>query len=326
MVEKIKNFFLEKEKPFTKKRELKTGNIKKLFFTCVGGLMLLLLVVPDRKNSQSENETFRTTEKLHEPNSSGPDSSGLDSELEAINKQTLKTLSGNNSFRKTKKSLDYLYLDSGNNQHSGRNKRQDNSSDSMIISRDGFSGNTLPISFQIPLVLSRGLKIDGNTEIPVKALVTEDVFYRKNLVIPKGSSFFGLAGFSELERVQIKWHLVQFPVGIQKKIEALSLGMDGRLGVPGKLSGNFSKNLIGSGLSNVIGAYARGSMETTVFGQNRGGHKNGLRNAAAQVATEYGDNLSENMKRKIRWITVPPETRLYALVTKPFLLGGTGHE
>ena len=87
----------------------------------------------------------------------------------------------------------------------------------MIISRDGFSGNTLPISSQVPLTLSRGLKIDGNTEIPVKALVTEDVFYRKNLVIPKGSSFFGHAGFSELERVQIKWHLVQFPVGIQKK-------------------------------------------------------------------------------------------------------------
>ncbi len=87
--------------------------------------MLLLLVIPDQRNSQGENEIFRTTEKLNEPDSSGPDlsgsdSSGLDSELEAINQQTLKTLSGNNSFRKTKKSLSYLYLDSGNNRKSNR--------------------------------------------------------------------------------------------------------------------------------------------------------------------------------------------------------------
>ncbi len=106
MVEKIKNFFFEEEKPFTKKRDLKAENIKKLFFICIGGLVLLLLIIPDQRNSQSENETFRTTEKLHEPDSSGSDSFGSDlfgpdSELEAINQQTLKTLSGNNGFRKT---------------------------------------------------------------------------------------------------------------------------------------------------------------------------------------------------------------------------------
>ena len=227
---------------------------------------------------------------------------------------------------KTPKSLDYLYMGKRSSRGNSGNAHDRSQKDSsMIIQREDLK-NALPISFRILLNLPHELKVDDNSEIPVSALVVEDVFYRKNLVIPKGSSFFGYTGFTRSQRVQVKWHLVQFPNGIERKIEALSLGMDKRLGIPGKLSGNFSKNLMGSGLSKIVGAYARGSMETTVFGQNRGGHKNGLRNAAAEAATEYGENLSENMRKKIRWITVASNTRFYAIITKPFLLGGADHD
>ncbi len=329
MIEKIKNIFLKEPKPFTTKRDLKTGLIKKFFFIGLAGLILFLLMIPGSKKNQDEN-SFKITEDkspnesgLPGSDSPGSDSFGSDPEIEAMNQKTLETLSGNNGSRKKSKILDYLYLGKkGSGNRIGQNKKDS----SMIIQREDFK-NALPISSRVLLTLSRELKIDGSTEIPVQAFVTNDVYYRENLVIPKGSSFFGHAGFSESQRVQIKWHMVQFfPIGTQKKVEALSLGLDGRLGIPGKLSGNFSKNLVGSGLSKVIGAYARGSMETSVFGQNKGGHKNGLRGAAAQAAKDYGENFSQDMQKKVRWITLPPDTKLYALITKPFPLGGISYE
>ena len=339
MVEKLKNIFLEREKPFTKKRDLKKELIVSSSLVCLACLVIILLMIPDSK-SKDEN-SFTSKENSSESGLSDSGLSGSDlfvlggHELSGINEKTLKTLSGGGDFRKTPKNLDYLYLGKRDLKSRGSGRDFDRSSDShsvsshdgkdssMIIQRKDMK-NALPISFRVLLNLPHELKVDDSSEIPVSALVVDDVFYRENLVIPKGSSFFGYTSFIHSERVQVKWHLVQLPNGIERKIEALCLGMDRRLGIPGKLSGNFSKNLMGSGLSKVIGAYARGSMETTIFGQNRGGHKNGLRNAAAEAATEYGESLSENMRKKIRWITVASDTKFYAIITKPFSLEGEG--
>ena len=104
MVEKLKNIFLEKEKSFTKKRDLKKGLIIKSFFVCLVCLLIILLMIP---NSKSEDEdSFNSKEKSsNESGFSDSNLSGLSSshELSRINEKTLETLSGSGGFRKNSK-------------------------------------------------------------------------------------------------------------------------------------------------------------------------------------------------------------------------------
>jgi type IV secretory pathway VirB10-like protein len=307
MVDRIKKIFLKEPLPFTNKRDLNWQVIKKATAVSLLSLVVVLLIMPapDESNATFVEERHQTyVEK--------------ENEVEKINNETLEVLSGGSKYRKAPSNLNHLYGSSSSASSSDKN------TGSMIIARNDLqSGNTLPMSSTIPLILPASIKVEGQ-QIPVMALVTQDVYYKENLAIPKGSSLFGHASTSTGNRVSIEWIQVQFADGSEKKIQATSMGADGRIGVAGELNGNAATNTLGLGLTKLIGAYAEGSQETGPFGANRGGHENGLRNAVAETARDRSEDWARQLQEQVRWVTIREGTALNALVTQPFVFRDPG--
>ncbi|MCB9072291.1 MAG: hypothetical protein H6623_01620 [Bdellovibrionaceae bacterium] len=305
MVEIVKNIFLKDPLPFTEKRDLNWPLIKKLSIFGVIALVLVLLVLPEPE-AQVESFSEERPQTLAE----------RESEIEKINNDTLDLLSKGQSRNSPSKGLNHLY----GAQASDSSKH----SSSMVIARtDLNSGNTMPMSSTIPLTISTDVKVEGS-QIPIMALVTNDVYYKESLAIPKGSSMFGHASVSESDRVHIDWSLVQFANGEEKKIQATSMGFDGRIDIPGESHGNGVTNAFGHTLSKVVAAYAEGSKETGPLGANRGGHTNGVRNAVAETARDRSEAWAQDLQKQVRWITLKAGTNFHALVTQPFVFRDPG--
>lgn len=305
MVEIVKNIFLKDPLPFTEKRDLNWPLIKKLSIFGVIALVLVLLVLPEPE-AQVESFSEERPQTLAE----------RESEIEKINNDTLDLLSKGQSRNSPSKGLNHLY----GAQASDSSKH----SSSMVIARtDLNSGNTMPMSSTIPLTISTDVKVEGS-QIPIMALVTNDVYYKESLAIPKGSSMFGHASVSESDRVHIDWSLVQFANGEEKKIQATSMGFDGRIDIPGESHGNGVTNAFGHTLSKVVAAYAEGSKETGPLGANRGGHTNGVRNAVAETARDRSEAWAQDLQKQVRWVTLKAGTNFHALVTQPFVFRDPG--
>jgi type IV secretory pathway VirB10-like protein len=305
MVGKVKDVFLKEPLPFTDKRDLNWSVIKKSGILSLIGLVFALLLMPEPKAKStdfSEERPQTIAEK--------------ESEIDKINNDTYNLISGGNNFD-SKSKLSGLYKKEpspSNHKHAS----------SMVIARNDLnSGNTLPMSSKIQFSLPTALKVEGS-QMPVMAIVTNDVYYKESLAIPKNSSLFGHASFGENERVTINWKLVQFADGSEKKIQAGTVGLDGRMGVPGNLKGNSTANVAGQTISNVIAAYAQGSMQTGPLGANRGGHENGMRNAVSVTAKDRSEAWAEDLQKQVRWIEVDAGTSAFALVTQPFVFRDPG--
>lgn len=305
MVEIVKNIFLKDPLPFTEKRDLNWPIIKKLSIFSVIALILVLLVLPEPE-AQVESFSEERPQTLAE----------RESEIEKINNDTLDLLSKGQSRNSPPKGLNHLYgaQTSDSSKHSS----------SMVIARtDLNSGNTMPMSSTIPLTISTDVKVEGS-QIPIMALVTNDVYYKESLAIPKGSSMFGHASVGESDRVHVDWSLVQFANGEEKKIQATSMGFDGRIDIPGESHGNGITNTFGHTLSKLVAAYAEGSRETGPLGANRGGHTNGVRNAVAETARDRSDAWAQDLQKQVRWVTLKAGTNFHALVTQPFVFRDPG--
>ena len=305
MVDKIKNVFLKEPLPFTDKRDLNWGFIKKSSFISIFGLIFILLLMPEEEaqtNDFSEERPQTLAEK--------------ESEIDKINNDTLSLLSKNRPHH-VPANLNHLYArNTPSNQHKHAS--------SMVIARNDLnSGNTLPMSSKIQLNIPASIKVEGS-QIPIMALVKNDVYYKEGLAIPKGSAFFGHASISDSDRVNILWSLVQFSNGNEKKIQATSIGMDGRVGIAGDLEGNSTTNAFGQTFSSIVAAYAEGSKETGPLGANRGGHENGVRNAVAETARDRSASWAQDLQKEVRWITLNAGTDLFALVTQPFVFRDPG--
>lgn len=305
MVDKLKNVFLKDPLPFTDKRDLNWRLIKKSSFISIFGLIFILLLMPEEEaqtNDFSEERPQTLAEK--------------ESEIDKINNDTLSLLSKNRP-RHVPANLNHLYAgNTPSNQHKHTS--------SMVIARNDLnSGNTLPMSSKIQLNIPASIKVEGS-QIPIMALVTNDVYYKEGLAIPKGSAFFGHASISDSDRVNILWSLVQFSNGNEKKIQATSIGMDGRVGIAGDLEGNSATNAFGQTFSSIVAAYAEGSKETGPLGANRGGHENGVRNAVAETARDRSEAWAQDLQKEVRWITISAGTDLFALVTQPFVFRDPG--
>lgn len=306
MVDRIKKIFLKEPLPFTNKRDLNWQVIKKATAVSLLSLVVVLLIMPTPDESSASFAEERHQTYVEKEN-----------EVEKINNETLDVLSGGSKYRKAPSNLNHLYASSSSSS-------QDKNTGSMIIARNDLqSGNTLPMSSTIPLIIPAAIKVEGQ-QIPVMALVTNDVYYKENLAIPKGSSLFGHASTSNGNRVSIEWIQVQFEDGSEKKIQATSMGTDGRIGVAGELNGNSGVNTLGLGLTKLIGAYAAGSQETGPFGANRGGHENGLRNAVAETARDRSEDWARQLQEQVRWVTIREGTVLNALITQPFVFRDPG--
>ncbi len=306
MVEKIKNLFLKEPLPFTNKRDLNWIFIKKAALASFTLLIVCLLLMPTPETSHADfaEERPQTYQEKED-------------EVERINKETLSVMGGFSQSGRTPKNLDHLYAQK---QASSGSK----GSTSMVIARtDLQSGNTLPMSFPIPLMLPASINVESQ-QIPVMAVVTNDVYYKDNLAIPRGSALFGHARIADNDRVQIDWTQVQFENGNEKKIQATTFGSDGRMGVVGISNGNGTTNAVGQALTRMIGAYAEGSQETGPFGANRGGHTNGLRNAVAETARDRSEAWAQDLQKQIRWVTLKEGTAFTALVTQPFIFRDPG--
>lgn len=305
MVGKVKNIFLKEPLPFTDKRDLNWSVIKKFGLISITGLVFALLLMPEpeaKTTDFSEERPQTIAEK--------------ESEIDKINNDTYNLISGSNNY--------------GSKNNLGRLYRKDPSpsshkhASSMVIARNDLnSGNTLPMSSKIQFSIPVALKVEGS-QMPVMAIVTNDIYYKESLAIPKNSSLFGHASFGENERVSIDWKLVQFADGSEKQIQATTVGLDGRLGVPGNLKGNSTANVAGQTISNVIAAYAQGSMQTGPLGANQGGHENGVRNAVAITAKDRSEAWADDLQKQVRWIEVDAGTSAYALITQPFVFRDPG--
>lgn len=306
MVKSLKNIFLKEPLPFTDKRDINWSFIKKISAISMSGLIFILLFIPEEQAETNASFSEERSQTIAEK----------ESEIDKINHDTLNLLS--RSYRHgNSKNLDHLYA---RNQISNESKH----SQSMVIARtDLNSGNTLPMSTKILLIIPTAIKVEGN-QIPIMAFVKDDVYYKDSLAIPKNSALFGHASLSDSDRVNIDWSLVQFSDGSEKKIQATSVGTDGRVGVPGKLEGNSSTNAAGQPLSSIIAAYAEGSKETGPLGANRGGHKNGVRNAVAETARSRSESWAKNLQKEVRWVTLEAGIETYALVTQPFVFRDPG--
>jgi hypothetical protein len=291
---KLSSFIYEEPNPFSEKRELNWRSIK--IIGVVGGSVCIigLLCIPSKEspiNSAVENTPSRTISTIEQE--------------------------------------DVRFIDSSLNSagYSSRDSRVDSKpkNSEMILRRAGqdFVSSVQP-GRKFRARLLSGVTI-GQNSMPVIAIATEDLDMNGSIAIPKGSEVFGEASFnSDLERAQITWNSVKLPSGRQRAIAAVSIGLDAKEGVEGKVHTNSTSNIVGQTLSRFVGSYAEGSMEKTAFNGNRGGHVNGLRNAVSETAKDRADRYADNLKKERSWIELGLNREFFILLNQPFVFRDPG--
>jgi hypothetical protein len=300
--------FKEKD-PFVTHREINWPKLGKL-----GGLFVLIVVVllfmptPEpqstifREGKEDGNEDLSANMQMSDALNHEPSATGL--------------------VYKSQGNYDYL---SSPRRFSGQGFRDVDRSSSMIISRSGIdSKNQLPLGARIPVRLYQGVIVSGQP-MPIIATVSDDVVQEDSVAIPDGSKVFGELSFDDnSERASVTWRSVQFPDGRERQITGIGLGIDGQLGIEGRIHSDGMKNTAGQFLSRFIGAYAEGSMQKGVLGSSDGGHANGFRNAVAETAKDRSSAYAEDLKKQRRWIEVNAGTEFLAVINQPFTFRDPG--
>lgn len=222
------------------------------------------------------------------------------------------------------------FIDSGNSSaNSVRTVREaSKAKDSqMIVSRGGldFKSSAQP-GRKIKAKLITGVTISQNS-MPVIAVAIEDLEVGGFVAIPRDSEIFGEARFdSDLERAQFTWSSVKMPNGRERAISAVTIGLDGKEGVEGKIRSNSTSNAIGQTISRFVGSYAEGSIERMPFNGSRGGHVNGLRTAVSETAKDRAEKFADDLKKERSWIELTQGKSFFVILNQPFVFrdpGGT---
>lgn len=315
-IEGLKESFLKEPKPFTSKRDI---HWHKLGWIAGGTLVVVILVILFLPAAKPVQEVF------HEKSSQSGGSSGGNLENNPT-QDTVRQLEeaqvGSNTVHG---SLDHLYASSGGrSMAAGGGSPSADRSSSMIITRGGDSKSRLSSGTRIKVRLAEDLVV-SNQSVPLIGLVAADVHGDSVLAIPKGAKLLGEASFNEsTERASVVWRSVVMPDGRERAISALSVGSDSQEGVRGNVRSEAIKNSVGQTLTQFVGAYAAGSMNTGVFGANQGGHRNGMKNAIAATATARANSLGEDLQKESKWIELQGGSELTAILNQPFVFRDPG--
>ena len=301
--------FKEKD-AFVTHREINWPKLGKLggFFILIVVVMVLFMPTPEpqsttfREGKEDGNEDLSPHMQMSDAMSHEPSATGL--------------------AYKSQGSYDYL---SSPRSLSGQGFRDVDRNSSMIISRSGVdSKNQLAPGARIPVRLYQGVIVSGQP-MPIIATVSDDVIQEDSVAIPDGSKVFGELSFDDTsERAGVTWRSVQFPDGRERQISGIGLGVDGQIGIEGRIHSDGMKNTAGQFLSRFIGAYAEGSMQKGALGSSGGGHANGFRNAVAETAKDRSSAYAENLKKQRRWIEVNAGTEFLAVINQPFTFRDPG--
>lgn len=306
------NFFLKEKIYFLNRREINWKSISNCALLAIGfGICgILLLPAPKENKGSFSSERPESQETQNPPQGREPDPT----------QETLRQLNGAGGSRAVPQSLDHLYApDSG-----GSNANEDRNS-SMILARNGMDAKSqLPPGSRLSVRLYERA-IVANQGMPVIGVVTRDFVHEDALAIPKGSKLFGEVSYDEgSDRAKVNWQTVQLPDGRNRQLAAIGVGLDGQVGVSGKVHSDAVKNTVGQTLTRFIGAYAEGSMQRGSMGANQGGNDNGLKNAVAETAKDRAEAWADDLKKQKSWIEVSNGTEFYAVLTANFAFRDPG--
>ncbi len=125
------------------------------------------------------------------------------------------------------------------------------------------------------LEISTGVKIKAhlanaifslNVTSPVVAVTDEDVVKDGKTIVPKDTQFLGEAGVVQTrDRVNVKFAVMVFPDGKEKRVQAMALSLDGSGGIKGKVDKQYDRSLLKATGEMVL------SGASLVLGTSRGG-------------------------------------------------------
>lgn len=314
--ERLSKFFLKEPKPFTTKRDIDWGAIKKFGAIGIGVAVVALLLMPEPK---PENPSFH--EKA-EPGSAQvakvPESTATDDTWAQL--QAAKAGVG-----AVPSSLDYLYQSAQGVGMGGGGRRGGDRSTSMVLTRGGLDSRTqLPPGSRIRVRLIERATISGQA-MPVIGVVSSDFQHEDTVAIPEGSKLFGEISFDDSsERAHLAWRALQFPDGRERQLSAIGVGRDGQVGVEGRVYSEAVKNTIGQTITRFIGAYAEGSMSRGQLGASEGGHSNGMKNAIAETAKDRANTWAEDLRKEKKWIELEAGTESLAVLNQAFTFRDPG--
>ena len=305
LISYFSGIFLYDPKPFSDRREIKWNVIRNTAIFLVIVVVLGLLIMPTKKE---ENSNF------HENAQNGSMGSAKSSNNDPTDEATRQLNEAHGSMGGGRSSLDYLYQSQGGSGHAGATQ---NKNAAMILTRDGNdTRGSLSAGTRIAIRLTSRTVISSQS-MPVIGVITADVVNDSDVAIAKGAKVLGTATFDDTnERAAIDWKTIVLPDGRERQFQAIGVSQDGQAGIEGKVSSNAVKNTVGETLTQFIGAYAQGSMSQGAFGASDGGVSNGLKNAVAQTAKERASSMAETMKKEKKWIELSAGTDTQAVLSQ----------
>lgn len=310
--ERLSGFFLKDKMYFLKRREINWKSVRNcgIGAVVIGVVVVLILPTPAPK-----------TEDFHEKADSGSTGTSAQAERDP-NQEALNQMGASGGSRTVPASLDLLYA---RNDGGGNAASNDDRSSSMILARGGLDSKTqIPPGSRLAVRLYEKA-IVATQGMPVIGVVTRDYIHEDSLAIPQGSKLFGEVSFDNGgDRAKVDWKSIQLPDGRERPISAIGVGVDGQVGVSGKVHSDGVKNTVGQTLTRFIGAYAEGSMQRGALGGNPGGSDNGWKNAIAETAKDRAEALAEDLKKEKSWIEVSSSTEFYAVLTQNFAFRDPG--
>ena len=312
----LTSFFLKESKPFTSKREVKWS---KVYVVAGFVLFLVVVIILCLPNNIQEQDTFHEKAERGSLNSVKPIEN--DPSNEALKQFEESRLSA----QQVHGSLDHLYREDSPSTGTSIRDRSTDRNSSMILSRGGVdSKNQLSPGTRLSITIVGSTTI-ANQGMPVIGKVSRDAMASSSVAIPSGSKVLGDASFDEEGgRVSINWRSIILTDGRERPLSAVAIDQNGQVGVSGNIQSDDLKNVMGQAVTRFVGAYAAGSMSSGMFGANRGGNANGIRNAIAQTATDRANALGENLQKERKWIDLRDGTKTLAVLNQPFSFRDAG--
>lgn len=308
----LKEYFFKEAKPFIGKRDVDWFKLKFIAIISLLVIVLVIFLFPESKPVQ---------EKFYEKVELGSLESSLNQDDPTL--QTVKQLKeAEVNVKHVHGSLDHLYRKNSSSSSVGSTREQGSS---MILSRGGNDTRTQLLSgAKVEIALSGSMSV-STEQMPITGVVVKDVYAENSVAIAQGAKALGVVSFDEsLERAVITWRSIVLADGRQRPFSAVSIGSDGQTGIKGSVSSDAMKNAVGQTLTRFVGAYASGSMNKGALGSNEGGHKNGIKNAVSETATEHANSMGEDLSKKRKWIELESGTNSFAILDQPFSFRDVG--
>lgn len=300
---KLDQYFLAEECPYTKKRKLKTKNLKTISIVVVVGLVLGVLLFGESSDPQGSANGVVTSEVA----SSAP----------------AKSTEG--SIQMGAGSVQVGQFGGGSLRSGGpRVQRQYSASQLVQSSGNSMNGFSLPMGSTFPAVIVNTL-LSSDAAQPVIAQINESVFWKNSVFIPEGTRAIGNATFDDTaRRLQIRFHTFVYPGGDQHAISALALLPNGSSGIPGDYhSGEFVRQT-GRFAGTFIGGLADGMKDKQASGGMMGGSfepgslKNGILNGISLSAIDQSKRLAEEAQETKGYLEVPGGTEFLLYLEKEY--------